>query len=993
MTVLLLVFAAFVLATPAMAHAWGRRVFVILAAVPAAAAVWTACHLGQVRDGGALTQTHPWIPQLGMEFSFRLDALSWVMAMVVSVVGALVLLYCAWYFTDSSEGLGRFASLLLSFAGVMFGLVLSDDVIIMFVFWEATSVLSYLLIGHFTGRRESRGAALQALLVTTFGGLAMFVGIVMLATETGTTSLARIVAAPPDLHSAFTITAVMLILVGAASKSALVPFHFWLPSAMAAPTPVSAYLHAAAMVKAGIYLVARLAPGFAPMPGWRESLVSLGVFTMIIGGWRSLRQTDLKLLLAYGTVSQLGFLTVVLGFGNPDVALGGMTLLVAHAAFKATLFLVVGIIDHDAGTRDVRELSGVGRSRPILGGIAIVAAASMAGLPPLVGFVAKEAVLSTLLDAVGQYHAWAWVALVGVVIGSVLTVAYSVRFVWGALWTKHWLGVTVLKPTAPGIMVAPAALALFSVIGGLVPAALGTVFAPYAASFGAAAHYHLALWHGLEASLGITVVVVLAGLGLFLVRAQVMRAQLRLPRLPDAARGYWAVVRAVDRTGLASTRLLQRRGLPGYLTMILLVFVVSVVAVVGFGGHTPGGVVMWDHPLQLVVALIMCSAAVASAMVGQRITAVLLVGMTGYGMVALFGFHGAPDLALTQALVETVTLVVFVLVLRRLPGQIAQRHRPTHRIPRALLGIAVGAAMAAVAVISLGSRSAEPISTGMPELAEVGGHGKNVVNVILVDIRAWDTMGEISVLVAVATGVASLLFVTGREGHVQRMARNGVSRRERRRAMTAQTVLEPVQTAPVTVIGAQAFTTSTEADVGFSAGEDRAPTRRSWLLAGRTLSAANRSILLEVLVRLLFHPAIVVSIYLLLVGHNAPGGGFTGGLLAGLAIAARYLAGGRYELGEAVPIDAGWLLGGGILLAAGTAASSLVMGMEVLQSSWFEGSWGPFAISMGTATIFDIGVYLVVLGVVLDILRSLGAQVDRHQDDLVAAREGSGRSA
>ena len=988
MTVLLLVFTALALATPVLTRFLGRKVFLVLAAAPAAAAVWTAQQVNRVRGGDAVTELHEWIPHLGIDLSFRLDMLSWVMAMVVSVVGALVLIYCTWYFTDMSKGLGRFAAFLLSFAGVMFGLVVSDDIIVMFIFWEATSVLSYLLIGHFTGRRESRGAALQALLVTTFGGLAMFVGIVIVVAQAGTTSLSAIVSNPPPLGEPLIITAVLLILVGAISKSALLPFHFWLPSAMAAPTPVSAYLHAAAMVKAGIYLVARLAPGFAEMPGWRGTLIIIGALTMLIGGWRSLRQTDLKLLLAYGTVSQLGFLTLVLGFGNADVALAGMALLAGHAAFKATLFLVVGVIDHDTGTRDVRELSGVGRSRPVLGLIAILAAASMAGVPPLVGFVAKEAVISTLIQSIETEPLWAWTALIGTIAGSVLTVAYSARFVYGALGTRVHMEPTPMRPSHPAILIAPATLALFGLITGIAPGLLGPVFEPYAATFGEALTYHLALWHGISPALGVTVLVFALGAVLFALRAPILRAQARLPRLPEASRGYWTVVRGVDATGLRTTRLLQRRGLPGYLTMILLVFVSSAAAVVASAGKAPGSVVAWDYPLQIFVALIMCGAAVASAMVGQRITAVLLVGMTGYGMVALFGFHGAPDLALTQALVETVTLVVFVLVLRRLPHKIADRHKPTHRFSRALLGILVGASMAVVAIVALSSRTAAPISEQFPELAFVEGHGQNVVNVILVDIRAWDTMGEISVLVAVATGVASLLFVTGREGQAPRLTRAGQLRSNRRRVLGADAVLEPVQTGPVTKLGAKSFAAEDELDWDFSAGEDRAPTRRSWLLAGRTLSAANRSILLEVLVRLLFHPAIVVSIYLLFVGHNAPGGGFTGGLLAGLAIVARYLAGGRYELGEAAPIDAGWLLGGGILLAAGTGASSLFFGMQVLESTWFEATWGIIDISMGTSTLFDIGVYLVVLGVVLDILRSLGAHVDRHQDELRASRKG-----
>src|SRR5690606_37767527 len=263
------------------------------------------------------------------------------------------------YFSRDEPGLGRFAGLLLAFAGTMYGLVTADDILVMFMFWEITSVLSYLLIGHYVDRKESRGAALQALLVTTFGGLVMLVGVVMISVQAGTTSIASIVE--QGLEGPMATVAILLILVGALSKSAIVPFHFWLPAAMAAPTPASAYLHAAAMVKAGIYLVARFAPGYAEPPGWTPVLVGLGVWGLLVGAWRSLRQYDLKLVLAYGTVSQLGFLMVIVGFGGHDAGLAGSALLLAHAMYKAALFLVVGIIDHRAGTRDWRKLSGVGR--------------------------------------------------------------------------------------------------------------------------------------------------------------------------------------------------------------------------------------------------------------------------------------------------------------------------------------------------------------------------------------------------------------------------------------------------------------------------------------------------------------------------------------------------------------------------------------------------------------------------------------------------------
>ncbi|NEE23598.1 Na+/H+ antiporter subunit A, partial [Streptomyces sp. SID7499] len=317
----------------------------------------------------------------------RLDALAELMVLLAAGVGALVLLYCASYFTDDTPQLGRFAGNLLAFAGAMLALVLADDLITLYVFWELTTVFSYLLIGHGSEHRHSRRSALQALVVTTFGGLAMLVGFLILGQAAGTYRISAIVADPPETTLAVSV-AVVLVLCGALSKSAIWPFSMWLPNAMAAPTPVSAYLHAAAMVKAGVYLVARLAPAFADVPVWKPVVLVLGGATMLLGGWRALRLNDLKLVLAYGTVSQLGFLTLLAGTGNRDAALAAVAMILAHALFKAPLFLVTGIVDHAAGTRDLRKLSGIGRSLPYVAGVAVLAAASMAALPPLLGFAA-----------------------------------------------------------------------------------------------------------------------------------------------------------------------------------------------------------------------------------------------------------------------------------------------------------------------------------------------------------------------------------------------------------------------------------------------------------------------------------------------------------------------------------------------------------------------------------------------------------------------------
>ncbi|MET4158347.1 Na+/H+ antiporter subunit A [Agromyces sp. PvR057] len=968
----LAIFAAVSVITPWLTRRLGRRVFAVIALVPAAAFVLLLTWMPGVLAGTPVVESISWIPELDIALSFRMDALALILSLVVTGIGALVLLSCTWYFNDDEPALGRFASLLLAFAGVMLGLVTSDDVFVLFTFWEATSVLSYLLIGHYTGRKESRGAALQALTVTTFGGLAMLVGLVLLAVEGGTTSLSELIANP--VTGAAAEWGIALVLVGAISKSALVPFHFWLPAAMAAPTPVSAYLHAAAMVKAGVYLVARLAPGYADLSVWHPIVIGLGVLTMLVGGWRALRQYDLKLLLAYGTVSQLGFLVLVTGFGTRDAALAGVALLLAHAMFKATLFLTVGIVDHAAGTRDWRRLSGLGRRMPVVAAIAALAAASMAGIPPLLGFVAKEGVLTAFLDAGaegGSIAIWAWIALIGAVAGSVLTFAYTARFLWGAFSTKPDVPPTPLHAPGAAIAIAPATLAVASLVAAFAIPFIEPLLAAYADELPGGHDTHLALWHGFEPALFISLGIFAVGGLLVWARREVARLQAAVVPMVDSSRGYLGIVSAVDRMAAAVTTAIQSRGLPGYLTIIVAVFIGGLGTATILNSEWPSDIRLWDFSSQPFIAFVMCVAAIAAVVVRQRMTAVLLVSVTGYGLVLLFGMSGAPDLALTQALVETIVIVVFVLVLRRLPKQIAQRNPPVHKLARGIIGGVAGLVMGVIGLVALGARVEPTIAGGLPALS-LEAHGKNIVNVMLVDIRAWDTLGEISVLVAVATGVASLIFVSGRTGGAPRLDDGdlGLDRRDRMR---------PLPEAASSIRAPRTSLANTDGET--DAAAEAASTRQTWLLAGRTISPRNRSILIEVLVRLLFHPAIVVSVFLLFVGHNAPGGGFAGGLLAGLALVARYLAGGRYELGEAAPVDAGRLLGTGLLLAAGTATASLFFSGVPLESAWFETEVPVLGtISIGTSTLFDIGVYLVVVGLVLDILRSLGGEVDRQQE-------------
>ncbi|WP_369255458.1 Na+/H+ antiporter subunit A [Geodermatophilus amargosae] len=943
MLVLLLLHLFAGLLAPALVRWWGRQAFLALALVPAAGFGWVVTRLGPVLAGEEQRETVPWIPVLDLAVALRLDALALAFAALVTGVGALVLVYCARYFSPGEEGTGRFAGCLTAFAGSMLGLVLADDMLLLYVFWELTTVFSFLLIGGSGRRLAARRAASQALILTTAGGLAMLVGLILIGQASGSYLLSEVVA-DPGSGTAMTVGAA-LVLAGAVTKSALVPFHFWLPAAMEAPTPVSAYLHAAAMVKAGVYLVARLAPGLADVPGWRPVVLGLGVATMLVGGYRALRQKDLKLLLAFGTVSQLGFLVTLVGAGSAELAAAGLTMTLAHGLFKSTLFLTVGVVDHATGTRDLRRLSGLGRRLPVLAVIGTAAAASMAGLPPLLGFVGKEAAFTALLDGGLPDRTVAVVVLVGLVAGSVLTAAYTARFLWGAFARKPGIPDTAVEhPPEALFLAAPAVLALTGLVLGPASPLLDPLVAAYAETLPlyAPEAEHLALWHGWQPALALSALTVLGGAALFAVRGPVQRLQGRVAVGASADEGYWNVVQGVDRLSVLVTGTTQRGSLPAYLGTILVVVLALPGTLLLTRAPWPGEWRAWDTPVQAVVGVVVVTAAALTLRIRQRLSAVLVVGVTGYGIAVVFALQGAPDLALTQFLVETLTLVVFVLVLRKLPKDISERHKPRERAVRGVIAVSVGAFMGAVGAVALAVRTATPVSADWPGPAYAFGGGKNIVNVTLVDIRAWDTIGEVSLLVVAATGVASLVFLRGRTGGVDRVTRADLARS--------------------------------------SEGSRRAP-RDRWLAATATLDPARRSVVLEVITRLLFHTIMVFSLYLLFSGHNEPGGGFAGGLVAGLALVLRYLAGGRYELGEAAPVAPGLLLGSGLLFAGVTGVAGLLLGGGVLQTAIVETTLPVLgSVKLVTSLFFDCGVYLIVVGLVLDVLRSLGAELDRQED-------------
>jgi multicomponent Na+:H+ antiporter subunit A len=760
--VLILVAAHFAVAAllPAVAKRWGRAAFTVAAIVPAATLVAALRHAPDVAGGGTPVETLSWAPAIGLELTLRLDALALLMILLVAGVGAIVLLFSASYGSPDGAGAGRDSTLLLVFAGAMLGLVLADDVFSLYLFWELTTVCSFLLVGGAGITRASRRSATQALLVTGLGGLAMLLGLILLGTEAGTFRVSEIVADPPS--GTVTGVAIVLVLLGALTKSAQAPFHPWLPGAMVAPTPVSAYLHAAAMVKAGVYLVARFAPGFSGLTVWWVPLLVLGVWTMVLGGLRALRQHDLKKLLAFGTVSQLGFLMVLVGAGGRTAATAGAAMVLAHGLFKSALFLVVGVIDHQTGTRDVRELSGLGRRWPLLATAAALAAASMAGVPPLLGFVGKEAAF----EAFGGGGARDVLVLSGLVVGSALTVAYSLRFFLGAFGSRPGVAASTAPRPGPGLVGPLLVPVAAGVVLGVVPAVVEPLIAANAETHGTGASYHLALWHGLNLPLLLSAVVLLGG--------YLVHRHAGVPGGPDgwlperlhAQTAYRGTVHGLDAVARTVTARLQVGSLPAYLGWILAV-VIALPGVALLADLAPVGTLrLYDDALQIPVALLVLVAAATVLRARRRLTAVLLTGVVGYGIGALFLIDGGPDLALAQFLVETLTLVVFVFVLRRFPPEFLSGERPAPgraRWFKAVLAGAGGVVVALMALVFAASRDGLPeVSREYLARAKDDAGALNVVNAIIVDFRAFDTVGEISVLAVAATGAASLILASHR---------------------------------------------------------------------------------------------------------------------------------------------------------------------------------------------------------------------------------------
>ncbi|MDP9022385.1 MAG: DUF4040 domain-containing protein [Actinomycetota bacterium] len=912
MTSVLLVHAAVAAVAPVLGRRLGRGTFLVAAIAPLSALAWLGVHARDLVAGVSLHERWAWVTGLDLAVDLRVDAFGALMVLLVAGIGTLVFVYSAEYFHGTADA-GRVAAALTGFAAAMLGLVMADHLLVLYVFWELTSLTSYVLIAGDGTDADAREAAQHALFVTVVGGFTMLAGFVVLGQAAGTYRLSELSA---GAAGPATTGAALLILVGAFTKSAQAPFHGWLPAAMVAPTPISAYLHSATMVKAGVYLIARLAPVLAVAVVWRSLTVGIGLATAVFAAVRALRQDDLKLLLAYGTISQLGLMTALLGPGIPALSYTGVAVLVAHALYKAPLFMVVGNIDHAAGSRNLRRLRGVARAMPLTAGGAVLVGASMLGIPPLLGYVAHEAVLKELLHVgVG----WAKFAVAAVVGTFALTVTYSLRFLLGGLTDRDLERGPVGEVTSPEheagwLSLTPILLlTVVSVVAGLGAHAAGEVVSIATESLGLDTDAELKLWAGFNPALALSVIAIAAGVAMYAATGTVTAALRRLPRLPEAGAVFRAVVAATVRSATRVTAVVQNGSLPVYVAMIA----VTAVAVPSAGLLTGPA---WERSvsgtapaLQVVVAAPLVAAAVGLTLTHRRFVALLFLGAVGYGMAVLFLLQGAPDLALTQVLIETVAVLLFVLVLRHLPETFTPPRWAFGRVGRFAISAAVGLFVMALAVVASTvdhppGIASEYLARALPEA-----EGKNVVNVILVDFRALDTLGEITVLVVAALGIAGIL----------------------RHPSTDET----------------------------------RPRMRP------LFPDEERSLIAETTIRAIYPAVLLVSIYFLVAGHNHPGGGFVGGLVAGAALILRYVARGPLAVRNALPLSAPGVVAVGLLVAVGTAVAGWWWGETFLDATtWAFTAPIVHHVKVSSTLAFDAGVYLIVVGFIANALQAFGQE-------------------
>ncbi|MBO9628221.1 MAG: putative monovalent cation/H+ antiporter subunit A [Shinella sp.] len=754
------------LIAPALTRLLGHRAAWPLALVPFAVFLHFLGFNGKIAGGEIVTGGYVWVPSYNVSFSWLIDGLSLAFLLLISGIGTLIVLYAGGYLKGHAHQ-GRFFSFILMFMGSMLGLVASDSFLMLFVFWELTSITSFLLIGFDHAREASRRAALQALIVTGGGGLFLLAGLLLLWDVTDVTQFSLLMSFGPELRtSPYYLAILFLVLGGAFTKSAQFPFHFWLPNAMEAPTPVSAYLHSATMVKAGVYLLMRLNPVMGETPAWETILPAVGGLTLLVGAVLAIRQTDLKLMLAYTTVASLGLLVMLTGFGSEHALAAAALYLVAHSLFKGALFMVAGLIDHETGTRDITKLGDLRRAMPVTFLAALLAALSMGGLPPFFGFLAKEEVYAALAGGSLRQIAFTAAAVIGN--GLMFAVAFAVAL-------KPFLGAPQETPKHPHegpalLWIGPTLLAVKGLVIGLFSAVTHAVLtSPLASAIsGAPQTITISAMPHLSLAFGLSIATVAFGFGVFLMLDRAREAANRLIEDigwgPD--RGFDQAMTGLVRAASAISRLLQPGRMEIYMTATFAVIALALLVPPVIYGEWPR-LPVWPagmpfHELAVMLLAVLGIGAVLTA--SNRLTAIVALGIQGFCVALLFLLFGAPDLAFTQFMIETLSVVILALVMTRL--ELTPRdHRPLReKIPDAVIAIACGLGFALYLLKVTQGRFDTALTDFFNLYSKTIAHGANVVNVIIVDFRGTDTLGEIAVVMV--TGLAILSIIRIRKGRV-----------------------------------------------------------------------------------------------------------------------------------------------------------------------------------------------------------------------------------
>ncbi|MGK3960852.1 monovalent cation/H+ antiporter subunit A [Sorangium sp. So ce118] len=916
--------------------------------VSAAAAVWVISLFPRVRDGGVIRETISWVPSLGLDLVLRVDGFAWMFAVLITVIGALVCLY-ARYYMSPEDPVARLYAFFLAFMGAMLGVVLSGNLVQLVVFWELTSVVSFLLIGYWHHRVDAQRGARMALTVTGAGGLALLGGVIVLGHIVGSYELDVALASGDRVreHPLYPV-ALVLILLGALTKSAQFPFHFWLPRAMAAPTPVSAYLHSATMVKAGVFLLARLWPVLSGTELWFWIVSGAGMTTLLLGAYIAMFQNDLKRVLAYSTISHLGLITLLFGLNSSLAAVAGVFHIMNHATFKASLFMAAGVVDHETGTRDIRRLNGLIRSMPRTGALALVASGAMAGVPLLNGFLSKEMFFAETVFL--SAHPSVEVLLpVAATIAAIFAVVYSLRFGYDIFFGPPSADLPRQPEEAPRWMRIPIELLVLScLIVGVAPTiSIGPSLAAAARPVvgGTLPEYSLAVWHGFNPPFVMSLVAISGGVvGYLWLRKH--QEQGRLQDAPfvgrlNARRLFESALIGLTRLSRRVLRVVGTRRLQAQMFAIIAVaLLLALLAARGvpleWGDRdrlpaSPAFVVLW-----VIGAVCAVGAAVMAKF--HRLIAITLMGGAGLVTCLTFMWFSAPDLALTQVVVEIITTILLLLGLRWLPMRIEGISRPVRardRMRRArdlLLAIGAGSGLAALSYAMLTRPAPHSISPFFLSRALPEGGGANVVNVMLVDFRAFDTLGEITVLGAVALTVYALL---------------------RRFRPPPESIDQPQQQ--------RAFPADVVTD----------------LVKPRTAEDAARGYMMvpAVIARLLLPVSVLVAAHFLLRGHNEPGGGFVAGLVVAIAMLMQYMVSGALWLEARARLRPVRWIAVGLLLGATTGLGALAVGYPFLTTHTAHVRLPLVGeVHLPSATFFDLGVFAVVVGATLLTLTALAHQ-------------------